>query len=468
MRFFVSYSKQDADRVRKKKADLEKHGHSVWMDDDLTPGVAWENQLKVAIKTCDRALIFLSNRSTSNHRYQQNEINSLIELSRSRAPGFLVPIRLEKCPIPQGLKELHALDSFESRKWRAWLTHLLPESSEIVPRPHVIPVAGRSLPLPVFFPSLSTAAKTTISVPQHVELLLSLSQPQFLVSAADIYNLRQERQKSSRLISELVTRAGQNGQMVLLDSGNYERFWQKLDRWSRARFHEVLSYVPVQLAFCYDNLSPAATVTEIVREIEMGAAKDRKAADLEALLPIVHCPKPEMFPEVCAEIVNRMHPLMIGVPERELGVGLVERIDTVAAIRDAINKTGTYCPLHLLGTGNPISLVLFAIAGADSFDGLEWCQTSVDYETYSLHHLSHMEVFWHQSNLGSSYEISPAARALTHNLLFYQDLMPRIGEAIKNGTVEQLAQTVCGEAKLQRLLGMSEGLRKSLKRGGIK
>jgi queuine/archaeosine tRNA-ribosyltransferase len=153
---------------------------------------------------------------------------------------------------------------------------------------------------------------------------------------------------------------------------------------------------------------------------------------------------------------------MIGIPERELGVGLVERINSVAAIRNAMNETGTYCPLHVLGTGNPRSLVLFSIAGADSFDGLEWCQTCVDYETHTLHHLSHMDLYMHQSGLEGVQDIAPAARALTHNILYFEAFMKRLRSEMQANNTEAFAQEVCGRERYERLLGASEGLRRQL------
>jgi hypothetical protein len=42
-------------------------------------------------------------------------------------------------------------------------------------------------------------------------------------------------------------------------------------------------------------------------------------------------------------------------------------------------------------TDNPFSITLYSAMRADSFDGLEWCQTVVDHETGLLYHLSHVD-----------------------------------------------------------------------------
>jgi hypothetical protein len=36
--------------------------------------------------------------------------------------------------------------------------------------------------------------------------------------------------------------------------------------------------------------------------------------------------------------------------------------------------------------GNPWSIAVLTAAGADSFDGLEWCRVTVDRRTAQLHH----------------------------------------------------------------------------------
>ncbi|WP_182212931.1 hypothetical protein [Stenotrophomonas acidaminiphila] len=72
------------------------------------------------------------------------------------------------------------------------------------------------------------------------------------------------------------------------------------------------------------------------------------------------------------------------------------------ALRKALDDNGRYVGLHLLGTGNPISIALYAWAGADSFDGLEWCQTVVDHDTGLLFHLSQSDFFRRQTAWGES------------------------------------------------------------------
>lgn len=125
---------------------------------------------------------------------------------------------------------------------------------------------------------------------------------------------------------------------------------------------------------------------------------------------------------------------MLAVAERRLGDGVIERTHSVRAIRNELNKLDRYVVLHLLGTGNPISIALYSAMGADSFDGLEWCQTVVDHETGLLYHLSQADFFATQT-VWSETGLSFQARTLAHNLEFYASWMHRLRAAIANGTV---------------------------------
>ena len=109
-----------------------------------------------------------------------------------------------------------------------------------------------------------------------------------------------------------------------------------------------------------------------------------------------------------------------------------KRARTVQTIRAALNATGRYVGLHLLGTGNPISIAIYSWAGADSFDGLEWCQTVVDHETGLLYHLSQAN-FFHQQTAWGDMDISFHSKTLAHNLTFYSDWMQRLRQAVHTG-----------------------------------
>jgi len=112
----------------------------------------------------------------------------------------------------------------------------------------------------------------------------------------------------------------------------------------------------------------------------------------------------------------------------------------IKEIRFVLNKLDRYQPLHILGTGNPISMMIYAFAGADSFDGLDWCQTVVDFEKGTLHHPLHLDLYKHQSNWGDNSDISFFARCYLHNLEFYKKWMLSLHNSLINNQIEKMMQ----------------------------
>ena len=151
------------------------------------------------------------------------------------------------------------------------------------------------------------------------------------------------------------------------------------------------------------------------------------------IVPIIHGDAQDL-PGLCHTVAVQTGVSMLAVAERRLGDGVIERARSVLAIRNALNQLDRYVAVHLLGTGNPISIALYSAMGADSFDGLEWCQTVVDHDTGLLYHLSQADFFAKQTawfDAGLSFQ----ARTLVHNLEFYASWMQRLRTAIANETV---------------------------------
>ena len=170
---FISYSRADIARARQQRTELASAGVKTWMDDDLKPGSVWEDEIRKHIGGSAGAMVLLSKQSSINSKFQQEEINTLLDEMKGREEIFLIPVRLEECELPRGLDRLHAVDAFKEDAWKRYVVSIAQAKGNVVSRSAFIPVSGTTLNFPVFFPSLSTAAKTTISVPKHIDLLLS-------------------------------------------------------------------------------------------------------------------------------------------------------------------------------------------------------------------------------------------------------------------------------------------------------
>jgi hypothetical protein len=66
---------------------------------------------------------------------------------------------------------------------------------------------------------------------------------------------------------------------------------------------------------------------------------------------------------------------VIGVTQQELGTSLLDRLVTVARLRELLDKQyGAEVPIHVFGSLDPILTPLYFMAGAEIFDGLGWLQ----------------------------------------------------------------------------------------------
>ncbi len=295
-----------------------------------------------------------------------------------------------------------------------------------VVRPRELTIGARSLPLPAYFPSISSV-KTALWPQEYLQLLSSLGalNGQFLVSAFDLADINQPH-----LAQQALASARQAGIVTLMDSGNYESFWKNAQAdWKQADFHKMLADFPCDLAFGFDKQQPPANADDHVALVAERWQADQAAAGSCQIIPIIHASANEL-PALCAAVATKTGVTILAVPERRLGDGILERARAVKAVRTALNEIGRYVVLHLLGTGNPISIALYSAMGADSFDGLEWCQTVVDHESGLLYHLSQADFFAGQTAWGDDDKLSFQARTLAHNLEFFSDWMRRLRDAV--------------------------------------
>lgn len=312
-----------------------------------------------------------------------------------------------------------------------------------------IDLSDRSLALPCFFPSISSV-KTNLKPIEYLKILVTTKHPLFLISAYDIYY---SSKLDKRAIKALLRKAKQNGQYVLLDSGNFESYWIKAKPWNESLFHKTISDMDsVDFSFCFDEQNPSHNPHEIVSTITRRVVKQDKYLNNAFSAPILHAPK-KLLPETAAKIADKLAPIFISIPERLLGDGILERTSTLLKIRRALNAVGTYYPIHLLGTGNPLSILIYVAYGADSFDGLEWCQTTVDPDSGLLYHFQHREMF--EKNvvkLRKRENTSYIGETLVYNLLFYNKWMAAIQEKINaRGNIDPLLKKYFSKSFLNKL-----------------
>ncbi len=320
----------------------------------------------------------------------------------------------------------------------------------VIDRSTELYISQTPLQLPCFFPSVSSV-KTNLLPIDYVELLVGAHYPLFLVSAYDIAYCTEDQRLR---LDTALTQGKERGVVILMDSGNYESFWKDDKGWQPERFHEIAGSDHHHLCFCYDNQQPPNTSESIAEDVVARVIRDQEHA-CGTVAPIIHGDT-ALLPDAALRTAEQLYPLLLAVPERKLGDGIVERTRTVRKIREALNTLGVYCPIHLLGTGNPLSIIAYSLAGADSFDGLEWCQTVVDHETGRLLHFQQWDLIRHQTEWGQCSGLPYIQTVLMHNLSFYRKFMASLYEAIHFGDVESFIQKYATNEQADLLIQASE------------
>ena len=175
---------------------------------------------------------------------------------------------------------------------------------------------------------------------------------------------------------------------VVLDSGGYEA--RKLRaRWPRARFEEVASRFRADIVVGFDPAEVADDPERQVRD-QIRFLAGRRKGTLRTLL--LHMDPADLDVEAFVRRVLLPHARsfdILGLTEKDLGPSFPGRVRGILALRRAMDAASLVCPLHLFGTDDPLSLVVYAAAGVDIFDGLGWSTEFVDARTMSRHDLGH-------------------------------------------------------------------------------
>jgi queuine/archaeosine tRNA-ribosyltransferase len=454
---FISFAEEDKDIAEKICNLFDSRDIKCWLyHKEISVDPSYPERIVTAIKECRFFILFIT-KNTSQSEDVKNELKMAHDYAKK-----VIPFRVDNASVPDDIKYFIGRTSFieaSSSRIDEGINILLnividsikKQGAEIIADSNVVaverrlnmPIGGSSIPLPCYFPAISSV-KTQLPPLEYLQVLKAFEHPQLLISAYDIYNSRErERKKIELLLSSLY----HDNVSILLDSGHYERFWKedsrleidKKNKWNKNKYWDVLKSGKFHLSFCYDKHASKHETKVLINNLENDVLTDQKKSNQGTIIPIIHGDA-KRLPEITLGVVRRLNPPLIAVAERELGDGILMRAQTVLNIRNALNKMGQYYPLHLLGTGNPLSLLIYVMAGADSFDGLEWCQTTVNHENTMLYHFQQRELFGMQSKFCSMSDISYAHATLGHNLLFYRKWMENIQSALETNTMTVLLE----------------------------
>ncbi len=113
---FLSYAREDNDRVINLYTRLLNGGYKPWMDKkDILPGEKWELRIEKAIRNSDFFLVCLSQNSVRKRGVFQKEIKQALHIWEEQFESdiYLIPVRLEDCDVPESLSNFQWVNLFE-------------------------------------------------------------------------------------------------------------------------------------------------------------------------------------------------------------------------------------------------------------------------------------------------------------------------------------------------------------------
>lgn len=460
----------DDHRAAERLVGLLRARWTVWWAPDLAHG-DWEEAVRAEIPRCTLVLPVLSDVARGDRKAI---IKDEMRLARTQGKPIL-PFLLGPAEMPMGFGDLNrtvaygwngdAADTRFQELVSKVATVLEERNNPGLRRPITLKIGEKVLRLPSFIFSVSSF-ETRLAPQDGLSLLRGLVPGAALVSAYDAarYGGTSARSRFNREFRRL----RDTSSVVVLDSGNYEASrkhdYYSVKRnpagWRRMHYRDVVRRCVPDIAFHFDAVDSRGSAKAVARQIIRNFVSDERALRGTAvtLCPIVHVPVSQrMRPSVAAativrEVAAELNPSIIAIPERELGEGLRQRFATVKRIREALDSLGRYYPLHLLGTGNPLSMAAFAVAGADLFDGLEWCRTVADYRTGALYHFQQFDMVGEAClgrirderirTIARNPDVPYTTRALAYNVDFFEDWARTMRDLVHSAQQEALLRMI--------------------------
>jgi hypothetical protein len=112
---FLSYSWADEKEVFAFSERMKQAGLDVWIDRErLRGGEDWEERIRCEMLKCRRVVVFLSH-AINDGGFFLTELGlaRAIANDRFQRGNFVIPVRLEKVPIPPIMQKWNAIDLFE-------------------------------------------------------------------------------------------------------------------------------------------------------------------------------------------------------------------------------------------------------------------------------------------------------------------------------------------------------------------
>jgi queuine/archaeosine tRNA-ribosyltransferase len=313
-----------------------------------------------------------------------------------------------------------------------------------------IVINGKKLLTPSYFPSISSYG-VKFSMIDMLFLLKFHKYPRLLLSAYDLHN--SEPREKTKLVS-IIKDYREKG-FLFMDSGLYESSWRKDSNWDLNSYKSLLSQIQFDLYTSFDVLpdfKKKGMEDEFKGKTFTNLLESSVFQNGNLFIAIIHGSSPDALVTLIGNLVED-HPNLCGavaIAERDCGYNILERAETISEIRRTLNQNSKENVLHILGCGNPLSILLFSYCGADTFDSLDWMKYVINPDPNSLliNDFSHLPLLNCRCRICDTPKQKSAdylEKVLLHNLAFYQGFVIQIQSLIKHDNFENYLRVHFGD-----------------------
>ena len=175
MTVFLCHAYEDNESAKALRDLLTSHGIDVWLDsENLLPGQIWREEIPEAVRSADVVIVCISQNSLDKEGYVQKEIRLALDVADEKPEGtiFLIPARLEDCPVPRRLNDFQWVDLFEKNGYSKLLDALRVRAAKIATKrdserviPPIAPKEAAFIPPKILLPFELEISRDFIEIP---------------------------------------------------------------------------------------------------------------------------------------------------------------------------------------------------------------------------------------------------------------------------------------------------------------
>lgn len=174
--------------------------------------------------------------------------------------------------------------------------------------------------------------------------------------------------------------------VIFLDSGGYEARVEhdlsesygrayKPEKWTVSNHREVAKHWKSSIPTILINYDSPTRHTSIERQVKaaLKLKSDFPWFPVELLIKPEHKRDPLDVAAILPKILKDLPAFsVVGFTEDELDAKIIDRMSKIAQARKILDDAGIDLPIHIFGSLDTFSTVLYFLSGAEIFDGLTW------------------------------------------------------------------------------------------------